>query len=482
MRMNWKSLSYLFIGIACIILLLFLYSAADPISAQNVGFSYQVEQAIKSLIIILLAWVITRFVSIFCWDPMETKRGKPVSRIVKDAVMIIVYAIAAIFILAVIYGKDATAIWASLATVGAPLALASVDFIKDCIAGIILDFTGNFKTGDWIKLPNGVNAKVHNVKLRETEFKLINETSIVLSNSKLLNYDIVNYNDSEEGYWGDVSVTLDRSIPVDRAKRLLQAAAASAPEVFKKQAKVVAKEVSNGCVVYKVLYKIPNFSLRSVVLHNVIQAIMKHLQDHNLNIAETTSRVYQGDDSLDVLNKIHQTSPFDTLQLSPLFTECSPDDIKKIAQVLKMKLYKPGEIIIAEKSTGSTMYFIAEGIVEISIQVLDETQEETSISVKKHITYLATNDFFGEGGVLHNSPRNATVSAHTDVIAYELSKDDLKHILQELPDVTLKISEAMIMRRQETSDIAHKVKLSLQEKKKLTSDFANALKNFLGLS
>lgn len=480
--MNWKSLFYILIGIGCVGLLIFLYGVADPISKDNTGFLYQVEQAVKAGIIGILALVITRFVTIFFWDPMEKRRGKPVSRILKDIVMLLVYAIAGIFILVVVYGKSATGVWASLLTASGCVAYAGIDFIKDCIAGIILDFTGSFKPGDWVHLPSGTNAQVNKVQLMSTEFLLINGTSLSLSNSKILTYDIINYNDSVNGYWGDLAVTLDSSVPVPRAKRLLQAATAAAPQVHGKEAKVLANQVHDGAVTYKVLYKVPSFALRNIVLHNVIQSIMKHLKDHNLSITDGTSYVYTGQPAAAEVVEAPQTSAFEAAALSPLFAGCSPEELEKIASVLRLRHFRSGDVLIAEKTTGTTMFFLAEGVVEISIQIpTSEPDDEEQTFQKKHITYLVTNDFFGEGGVLREAQRNATVSAFTDVIAYELEKADLKKILQELPEVLIKMSEAMINRQQETADIAHKTQLSLQDKKKLTSEFANALKNFLGL-
>jgi small-conductance mechanosensitive channel/CRP-like cAMP-binding protein len=440
---------------------------------------YDVEQGVKALTIALLAWVAVRFVSIFCWAPLESKRGKPVSKILKDSVAIAIYAVAAIFILVAVYGKSATGVWASLVTAGAGLGYAGKSFIKDCIAGVILDFTGNFKTGDWVKLPSGEVAKVKDVKLRETVFSLINETTLVLSNRKLLDDEMINLSDPHSDYWGALDVVLDSFVPVDRARRILQAAAASAEGVLEKQAKVFAQNLDGGSVSYKILFKIPDFAKEKMVVHNVIQNVVRHLSEHNINLAEDTCRIFKGSDEACAEGAIDSTPAFQVAKLSPLFAECSDTELKEIASALTPNVCKPGEIIIAEKTTGTAMYFIGEGVVDISIQIPDPSSDK--ITIKKHITYLVTNDFFGEGGVLHKSPRNATVSAHTDVVIYSLERDDLKKILLKCPDIAVKISEAIITRREETADIASKTSKDLKERTKLVSEFTNALKNFLGI-
>lgn len=502
--MKGGKIFYSGIGLGCIALLILLYRFADPISAQNVGFSYQVEQAIKAAIVAALGWVIWRFLAILWWDPWERKHGKPMSRIIKDIVLVSLIFIDLVMILAIVYGQNPVGILESFTKmwglIGGGLAISCKDIVQDYVSGIILDFTGGYKVGDWVKLPNGTNAQVRAIKLRETEFGLINGVTISVGNGELLSKGVLNYSDSDDGIWGDVRVTLSAAIPVDRAKRLLQAAAASAPEVHNKEAKVMAKEAKGGCVTYMVLFKISGFAQKNPALHSVIQAIMKHLQDHNLGIASGASRIYVCDEECEnrsaKIMQTRQTGAVTMLRLSPLFAGCTDEEIEGIAPAFKMRVYRQGDIILAEKTRGSTMYFVAEGVVEISIQIVDESVEEISRSggeqdeaeslreerfIRKHITFLATNDFFGEGGVMNNAPRNATVSAYTDVVAYELTRDDLRKILKERPAMLLKISEAMVARRQETADIANATRLSLQEKRKMANEFASALKSFLGL-
>ncbi|MDR1208279.1 MAG: mechanosensitive ion channel [Holosporales bacterium] len=476
--MNWKAFSYVVIGVTCVGLLLFLYTAGEQISVDNTGVLFDIEQGVKALMIALLAWVLVRFISIFCWTPLEAKRGKPVSKVLKDSLAIAIYAVAAIFILVAVYGKSATGVWASLVTAGAGLGYAGKSFIKDCIAGVILDFTGNFKTGDWVKLPSGEVAKVQRVKLRETVFSLINDTTLVLSNRKLLDDEMVNFSDPHSDYWKSVDVVLESYIPVERARRILHAAAAAAAGVLEKQAKVFAQNLDGGSVSYKILFKIPDFAQEKTVVHNVIQNIVRHLSEHGLSLAENTCRMFPGDDDACAEASICSTPALDVAKLSPLFAECSDEELKEFSAVLTPNIYKPGEIIIAEKTTGTAMYFIGEGVVDISIQIPDPSGD---VSIKKHITYLVTNDFFGEGGVLHKAPRNATVSAFSDVVIFSLERDDLKNILLKCPNVAVKISEAIITRREETADIANKTSKDLNERTKLVSEFTNALKSFLGI-
>lgn len=482
--MSKKKLALLLIAVLGTFLLIFLYRyGAEYISPDDTGTAYQVEQGIKAAIVALIAWLSIRFIDLFYWQPLERRRGRPVPRALQDIVLLIILIVAGLFILMGIYRKTISGVTGLLYTGLGGFGYIAKDIIADYISGLVLDLSDNYKQGDWIRLSDGTVAQVVDMKLRETTLKLANDTVIHINNSDMLKGNIINYNDSEDGYWGEVVVTLDRSIPVARAKRLLQAAAASAQQVADKQAKVLAREATDGGVIYRVFFKVAEFAQTVAVQHNVIQSLMANLIDHNLNISAPSTYVYNWSEELDAPSTIPLTPAYEALRLSPLFAECSQSDLQKIARVVTMRKYAPGDIIIAEKTRGTTMYFLAEGIVEISIQVkvADEEQDGAEVATKKHITFLTTNDFFGEGGVLYDSPRNATCSAYTEAVLYELGRNDLKKVLKELPDVVVKISEAMVARRQETADIASKASQSLQERKKLTDEFAAALRSFLGL-
>lgn len=483
--MSKKKISFLLIAVLGIALLVFLYRfVAEYISVDNTGTAYKVEQGVKAGIVVLIAWLISRFIDLFYWKPLEKKRGRPVFRALQDLIILLILIIAALFILIVIYGKSIEGAGTMLGGSVMGFSFIAKDIAVDYIYGIILDFSGDFKEGDWIKLPNGVCAQIIEINLREMALRMANDNIIRVNNSDIMKGNVINYSDSKEGYWGEIVVSLDRTIPISRAKRLLQAAVSAAPLVANKQASVGAIAAENGEISYKIRFKIGEFSQTPQVQHNVIQSVMKHLVDHKLNITSSSTYVYHWKEEFDAPNTVPLTPAFEALRLSPLFSECDDSDLEKIASVVKVKTYAPGDIIIAEKTRGTVMYFLAEGIVEISIQIkvaeegVDGMEE---ISSKKHITFLTTNDFFGEGGVLYDSPRNATCSAYTEAVLYELEREDLKRVLKELPDVVVKISEAMVARRQETASIADKAKQTLEDRKKQTDEFASALRSFLGL-
>ena len=124
------------------------------------------------------------------------------------------------------------------------------------------------------------------------------------------------------------------------------------------------------------------------------------------------------------------------------------------------------------------MYFIAEGVVDVSVLVKSENEDEEP--VRTHLTYLSNNSFFGENGVLYDSPRNAQISAYSNVILYELTKTDLRNIIKNIPGILEKITDIIFARSQEREKTIEDVNEEISNKN-LKSEFIAAFKKFLDI-
>jgi CRP-like cAMP-binding protein len=69
----------------------------------------------------------------------------------------------------------------------------------------------------------------------------------------------------------------------------------------------------------------------------------------------------------------------------------------------------------------------------------------------KTVATLGPGDFFGEIALLHNAPRNATVTATSDVDALVVSHRDFTSLLATAPQIQAKILQALAERLAPTS-------------------------------
>ena len=118
----------------------------------------------------------------------------------------------------------------------------------------------------------------------------------------------------------------------------------------------------------------------------------------------------------------------------PLFATLDQEALSAVSKRLRAIIALPGEEIISQGGPPDAMYFIAAG--------------EVAVMVRGGPVHLKDGDFFGEGGLLENRPRNADVIAEGYVHLLVLDRRDFDRLLARRPQLRATI-EAVAARRVE---------------------------------
>ena len=113
----------------------------------------------------------------------------------------------------------------------------------------------------------------------------------------------------------------------------------------------------------------------------------------------------------------------DDLARVTLFSGLSGRQLRKLAQRVKERQFRPGVEIVKEGTMSGVGFFIvAEG--------------ETSVSVEGvEVTRLGPGDYFGELALISEDARTATVTALTRVRCLVIAFWDFRRFAKENPDV-----------------------------------------------
>jgi voltage-gated potassium channel len=117
----------------------------------------------------------------------------------------------------------------------------------------------------------------------------------------------------------------------------------------------------------------------------------------------------------------------------PLFSHLTAGDIAHIMQLLQARQTDRGEIVFRRGETAHSMYFIAEGEVEIELG-----PEQKSRRIR-----LGAGHFFGENAVLKRTERSATVRAVSRLRLLVLDAEDLRALVAREPGIAKKIDKIM---------------------------------------
>lgn len=103
-------------------------------------------------------------------------------------------------------------------------------------------------------------------------------------------------------------------------------------------------------------------------------------------------------------------SAFDLLTKSQKSAVCS---------ALIAQTFQPGQVITAEGGVGDSLYFVKEGIVDVSIKAKGG-----------HVRYLEKGSYFGERALLYDEPRSATITAvNAPVTVLCLTREEIERRL-----------------------------------------------------
>ncbi len=121
-----------------------------------------------------------------------------------------------------------------------------------------------------------------------------------------------------------------------------------------------------------------------------------------------------------------------------IFSVLEEPQLKEVTDKITRKFYKKGEMIFFEGDTSDKLHVITEG----KVKVFKYTKEG-----KEQILYIVgSGDFLGDLSLLKKDEFKFNAEALEDVDMCQLTKDDFDKIVNENPEISLKILEVLYER------------------------------------
>jgi len=119
----------------------------------------------------------------------------------------------------------------------------------------------------------------------------------------------------------------------------------------------------------------------------------------------------------------------------PIFSDLSHEELTEIIRMTGHNEYKKGEDIFLEGISADTLYLINEGQIKIYKYTKDGKEQILNL--------LNEGEFFGELNLLKEGQYHFNATALSDAKLCSLSKERMKRIILEKPEIGLKILEVM---------------------------------------
>ncbi|MBN2407453.1 MAG: cyclic nucleotide-binding domain-containing protein, partial [Elusimicrobia bacterium] len=115
------------------------------------------------------------------------------------------------------------------------------------------------------------------------------------------------------------------------------------------------------------------------------------------------------------------------IRRSPLFKDCSDDEIRRVLELAFLKEYKPGTVLFNKGKSGDVMYVIVRGEVEIF-------KEDSSV-----LATLKDGQFFGEMSIIENEIRSAGARISKPTKMVVITRNAFHNMIQADPAITSKL-------------------------------------------
>ena len=114
------------------------------------------------------------------------------------------------------------------------------------------------------------------------------------------------------------------------------------------------------------------------------------------------------------------------LRSVPLFADLSRRELEVVGQAATDLELPAGRVLITEGSSGHEMFVVTDGTLDVTAD-------------GEHLAEIGPGEFVGEMALLTHCPRNATVTATTDVTVIHLDGRAFSRILEEAPQIAVKM-------------------------------------------
>jgi len=369
-----------------------------------------------------------------------------VPKLLKDVLSAVYYIVALFAIVAFVFEQPVTGLLATSGVVAVVLGFALQNTLSDVFSGIALNMEHPFRQGDWIRLDSGFEGEVVEINWRATHLRSREDTEIVQPNSGMATARIVNFHYPDVGYAFNVQVRVDYKVPPARVKSTLKAAA-MACECVKRHPGPIPRILNfeDSFVMYDLKVWVSDFSKHPDHNNELMTSIWEHMR-----WAGITSAFPQQDIHIFEEKERDETDSLavgELLDRVDLFASLEMEEKNELASKLEQRHIRSGQNIVRQGDEGSSLYVVAEGLMEIRVQFDEDSSE-------RKVAQVGPGDFFGEMSLLTGAPRSATVITLTDSVIYKIEKVHLESILQARPLIVESLVSLLSLRQEATKALA----------------------------
>jgi small-conductance mechanosensitive channel len=370
------------------------------------------------------------------------RRGTSAPDLLRQVVTIVVFALALAVLLQKTLNANLGTILTTSAIITAIVGLALQETLGNFFAGLALALERTVHVGDMIRAGDQIGL-VEQLTWRAIKIRTMDGYTILVPNSMASRERLEVYRRGGMPMARRLKVGLEYDAPPARVSEVLEVAVRDIAGVAAHPAPTVElREFADFAVVYELRYWLEDYARFHEIDDLVSERVWYQLERAGLAFAYPVIRQHQYAAGPLRVPTFASVTP-EALH-GELFAPLSSDERKQLASGARRHRFGPGEVVVREGDSTSSMFLIESGLVGIS------ARNEGGASQK--VAILESGAAFGEISLLTGEPRLATAKAATEATLIEIDKETLAPLLRANPSLVEKLDAIIQERRRRTAD------------------------------
>lgn len=467
------------LGFSAISFFSFLYLSADhsPV-AEKLSLFGDTDPTLKiiaTLICLSVAYTINVFIKRFVYRRRLTADGDPqVPLIIQYVVTVLLYLVALMFVVRVIYGQPIFALAATSGALAIVLGYSARAVLEEVFAGIALNFSSPFEKNDLVQL-NGEWAQIKDIGWRSITYLDMDNNYVVVPNSVVAASKIRNLDRPDGVTRRLVFFYVEYNVPPREVIDLAEASMLECPAIIPNHPwnEVSVNEVGEKGIKYRAAMHIESYmdwfsatnQFTNTLWYRFKRANIRFGQQRHLNFEDPQSANLSPTGS--AFNDHKWKALIDRFGQAPMFEDMDDEDRNELFRNAELHVVGPPERIIKEGSSRTSMYLIASG--EADVFEVDEKGRETWMAT------VSEGETVGLMSLLTGSSQKTTIRAKTETAVWEISSESLHAIFERKPDVMANIAEAVTKWQVEEDEALNAIQMSRKQEELLLEKQTSSL-------
>ncbi len=374
-----------------------------------------------------------------------------VNHIIIDLIKLIIFIILVLIFLRTVLNVNLVTILTPSAIFTVIIGLAMQDTIGNFVSGLILQIEKPYEVGDWIEV-DGLIGMVTEINWRYTKVKTFNMQYIIIPNSDLAKQKVINFTKPTKEYTMIIPIGVSYDHSPLKIKRAVEDVVNSNTNTD--LVGIHLREYGDSSINYDIIFRLKDFVMHRKVRNEINSALWYKFKEKGIEIPFPIRTVI-------IKDKKDQNIDSDlvtVLRKFEIFQNIDNTTLKMIEDFGVKKRYNSGEIIFREGDTADSMFFVLEGKLSVSKN-------------NKELSTISSGDFFGEMGLLTKNNRNATISAKTPSLIFEIDREAFKVVLEKETNIVEAVKTIINERKSNEHLITEVDKVSSESRESLFKKF-----------